>query len=169
MGYVTELDPLWQDDELTFILNPEAILFGNLIAQAACAADCVAASTQLPLDSLFWCGGCQGSLYPFSGNIAAHVGGVQGSLLATQKMMAKLHREHLLWGTSGKKALCDKYPLPVIKKSQYKTQMTYPSPQTDDCMPLGRSDALWASDKEFPYQGEDFGYLIFRKRNCCLL
>ena len=38
IAYLTELDPTWRDDELGFILN-QAILFGNLIAQAACAAD----------------------------------------------------------------------------------------------------------------------------------
>jgi conjugal transfer pilus assembly protein TraU len=39
IGWITEIDPLWQDDQLTFIINPEAILFNNLITQAACAAD----------------------------------------------------------------------------------------------------------------------------------
>ncbi len=168
VAYLTELDPLWGDDETSFIINPEAILFGNPIAQAACAADCIAASTGFPMDSLFWCGGCQGSLYPFSGHISAHVGGVQGSLLATQRLIAKLHREFLLKGTSGADAMCHKTPMPIIKKSQYKTQMTYPVPQTHDCMPLGRSDIQWGSQKEFPYRGEDFGYLIWRKRNCCI-
>ncbi len=167
--YLTELDPLWNDDESAFILNPEAVLFGNPVAQAACAADCVAATTHFPMDSLFWCGGCQGSLYPFSGNVSAHVGGVQASLLLTQRMIAKLHREFLLQGTSGFKALCGKYPMPIIRKSQYKTQMVYPIPYTQGCQPLGRSDVIWGSGREFPYQGEDFGYLIFRKRNCCML
>lgn len=125
VAYLTEFDPLWNADELSFILNPEAILFGNPIAQAACAADCAAATAGFPLDTLFWCNGCQGSLYPFTGNNAAHNGGVQASLLMTGRMMAKLHRELLLWGTSGttNAEICDKYPLPVIKKSQYKTQM----------------------------------------------
>jgi conjugal transfer pilus assembly protein TraU len=39
VAYVTELDPLWNDDETSFIINPEAALFGNPIAQAACGAD----------------------------------------------------------------------------------------------------------------------------------
>ena len=60
LAYLTELDPLWADDELSFILNPEATLFSNPIAQAACAADCVAASAGFPLTPLFWCAGCQG-------------------------------------------------------------------------------------------------------------
>jgi len=172
VAYITELDPLWNEDELSFILNPEAILFGNPIAQAACAADCGATSAGFPLDALFWCGGCQGSLYPFTGNNSAHIGGVQASLLLTQRMIAKLHRELLLWGTSGKEALCQKYPMPLIKKTQYKTQMTFPRPTTRGpmaCNPLGRTEVIWGSGREFPYKGEDFGYLIWRKRNCCIL
>ena len=29
LAYLTEVDPLWNDDELTLILNPEAVLFAN--------------------------------------------------------------------------------------------------------------------------------------------
>ena len=170
VAYLTELDPLWNDDELSFIINPEAALFANPIAQAACAADCVAASSGFPLDLLFWCSGCQGSTYPFTGSVGSHSGGVQASLLLTQRFMAKLHREGLLWGYTGAKGLCKKYPMPIIKKTQYKTQMVYPIPSTSDgCHPLGRSDMLWAAGRGYPYKGEDFGYLIWRKRNCCLL
>ena len=88
-----------------------------------------------------------------------------------QRMIAKLHREMLLWGTSGQEGLCQKYPMPIIKKSQYKTQMTYPRPTTRGtmaCNPLGRTEVIWGSGREFPYKGEDFGYLIWRKRNCCI-
>ncbi len=170
VAYMTELDPLWNDDETAFILNPEALLFGNPIAQAACAADCVKASSGFSFDHLFWCGGCQGSLYPFSGTLTAHGGGVQASLLMTQRLMAKLHRQGMLYGYVGSEGLCDKYPMPIIQKSQYKTQMVYPTPSTasGQCHPLGRSETLWATGQEYPYQGEDFGYLIWRKRQCCL-
>lgn len=170
VAYMTELDPLWNDDETSFIINPEAALFGNPVAQMACAADCALASTGFPNDALFWCGGCQGSLYPFTGNVSAHSGGVQASLLITQRFMAKLHREGILWGYVGTEGLCDKYPMPIIRKTQYKLQMTYPIAATDQgCHPLGRSDMLWSSGRNYPYEGEDFGYLIWRKRLCCLL
>lgn len=168
LAYLTELDPLWNDDEKSIILNPEAGLFGNIAAQAACVADCAAATTNLPLDSLFWCNGCQGSLYPFSGTINEHMGGVQASLLITGRFMAKLHREGLLWGTIGKPGLCEKYPMPIIKKSQYRLQMTYPIPTSKNCYTLGHSEVLWQHDKEFPFKGSDFGYLVWRKRDCCL-
>lgn len=66
VAYLTELDPMWNDDELTFIFNPDVALFGTLPARAACAADCVAATVGFPSNTLFWCAGCQGSLYPAS-------------------------------------------------------------------------------------------------------
>ncbi|XEO10470.1 TraU family protein [Orientia tsutsugamushi] len=28
---------------------------------------------------------------------------------------------------------------------------------------------MWQAGREFPVNGEDFGYLIWRKRDCCLL
>lgn len=168
LAYLTELDPLWNDDEKSFILNPEAVLFGNPIAQAACAADCVAATADLPRNELFWCSGCQGGLYPFTGTITDHMGGVQASLLLTGKFMAKLHREGLLWGTYGIKGLCGKYPMPIIKKNMYCLQMTYPIPTTQNCYPMGHTEVMWQGGKEYPYSGSDFGYLVWRNRDCCM-
>lgn len=167
--YMTEVDPFWNDDEKSQILNPEAILFSSVLAQTACAADCLAASTYLPIDALFWCGGCQGSIYPYTGTVGAHNGGVQASLLLTTRIMAKLHREGVLWGYIGVEGLCGKYPMPLIRKSQYRTQMTYPIPQSHKCQPLGATEFFWQARREFPYQGSDFGYLIWRRRDCCLL
>jgi hypothetical protein len=33
LAYLTEVDPLWSDDELSAILNPEAVLFANPVAK----------------------------------------------------------------------------------------------------------------------------------------
>lgn len=172
VAYLTELDPLWNDDELTRIINPDVYLFGNLPARAACAADCVAATTGFPSNTLYWCAGCHGSLYPMNGNVQAHVGGVQASSLEVERIIAKMHREGLMWAASGDKGMCGYYPQLLMDKTNYKTQMLYPVPQTDKingkcCQPLGRSTILWGAGKEFPYEGEDFSYEIFRKRNCC--
>lgn len=172
VAWFSELDPTWNDDELGFFLNPESVLFANPIAQAACAADCVASSARLPIDAMFWCAGCQGGVYPFSGTVEYHSGGVSSALLVAEKMIAKLHRQLMLWGTSGKEALCGKYPMPIVKKSQYRLQLTYPVPATNKmlgCHPFGRSSALLESGREFPVTGEDFAFLIFQKRNCCIL
>ncbi len=171
LAYMSELDPMWEDDELTFLLNPESILFSNLIAQAACAADCVAASAYLPIDQLFWCAGCQGSMYPLNGHVQEQVGSVQASLLIAERINYKFHRLGLALGTSGEEALCSPYIMPIMKKSQYRSQIVNPSPGTGRyaCNPYGRSSAFYEAFKEVPITGEDFGWLIWRKRNCCVL
>lgn len=172
VAFLSEFDPTWDDDEAALILAPETMLFANPIAQAACSLDCLAASTGLANDLMFWCGGCQGSIYPLTGNVEAHTGGVQASLLLAQRMAAKLHRLGVAWGTCGKEALCKKYIMPVIKKKQYKTQMIYPIPATNKtvaCHPMGRSEVALQAGREFPWKGEDFAYLVWRKRNCCVL
>ena len=159
IAWVSELDPAWRDDELSFLLNPEAALFADLPAQAACAADCAAATAGLPLDPLYWCAGCQGAMYPLTGNVGAHVGGVQASLLAAQRLVFRLHRLLLAWGTSGTAALCGRYPMPIMKKSQYRWQMTQPVPATSPltgCNPTGRSTVLWEALRELPGGGGEF-------------
>jgi conjugal transfer pilus assembly protein TraU len=171
IAYLTEIDPLWQDEELAFVIAPESILFGNLIAQAACSADCLAASFATPFDPLFWCAGCQGSMYPLTGKVIAHNTSIQSSLLVAERMLYKLHREAFIPITSGPDAICQSYPSAMIKKSQYRTQLTVPMPTVDPkfgCNPLGKSTFLWESMREIPVTGEDFNYLIWRKRNCCV-
>ena len=150
VAYITEFDPMWNDDETAFVLNPEAAIFGNPIAQAACAADSIAATSGFPLDAMFWCAGCQGSMYPFVGNVGDHIGGVQASLLLVSRMLAKLHREGLAKGTTGDAALCKPYSMFTIVKSQYKQQMLYPSSTTGKggCKPLGRTDVVWGAGKK---------------------
>lgn len=172
VAYLTEVDPLWADDELTAILNPEAVLFANPAAKAACAADCIAATAGVGIPNLFWCAGCQGSIYPMDGHVTTHIGGVQASTLLAQRMTAKMHRQFLTWSGAGAAGLCGYYLQPIMDKSQYKLQMVYPVPNTQQingqcCQPFGRSTILWGAGKEFPVEGEDFAYQIFRKRNCC--
>jgi conjugal transfer pilus assembly protein TraU len=172
LAYITELDPLWNDSETTFIINPDAALFSSLPAQAACAADCVAASTGMPLNQLFWCAGCQGSMYPLAGFVTGHTGGVSTSTLLVQRMTNKLHREGLMWGASGKDGLCGYYLQPLMDKHNYKMQMVYPVRNTQKidrqcCQPFGRSTLLWGAGREFLFRGEDFAYMLFRKRDCC--
>ncbi len=189
LAYLSELDPLWNDDELTLVLNPDVVLFANPVAVAACAADCAAATAGMPLSELFWCGGCMGPLYPLNGHIQAHVGAVQATSLALYRMAAKLHRELLARGSTGPAALCGTVLQPVMDKRQYKTQMLYPVRQTERtterptglpgnggssplagqcCQPIGRAPLAWGAGKEVPFDSHNFAYMLYRKRDCCL-
>ena len=73
LAYMTELDPLWDDSVTTFFLNPDASLFANPAAAAACAADCVAATSSLPVSELYWCAGCHGGIFPLTGWVGSPV------------------------------------------------------------------------------------------------
>jgi conjugal transfer pilus assembly protein TraU len=154
VAYLTELDPMWHDDELTFILNPEVALFGNLAARAACAADCAAATAGFPLNTLFWCAGCQGSLYPLNGNVQAHIGGVQASSLEMTRLIAKMHREGLMWAASGEDGLCGYYPQPIMDKTGYKYHMLYPIPQTAQIR--GNAASRWGDRRSCGAPGASF-------------
>ena len=103
VAYLSEIDPLWQDDELSYLINPEAALFANPIAQAACAADCTSVTTTgRNIPGLFWCAGCHGTVYPMNGNIQADNSRIQGGLLAAERMTTALgqqagHHRHGHW------------------------------------------------------------------------
>jgi len=166
--YLSELDPYWLDDQWSTIFNPEALLFANPLAQAACIPDCASTSLDHPLDKLFWCAGCSGSLYPLMGQVSHHVGAIQSSHLLVHRLLSKMHSLGMMWGAE-EENYCDKKFYPRIKKSLYKTQLTYPIANAQGpCNPLGKSDLLWGSGKSYPYGGEDFVYLIWTKKHCCL-
>lgn len=172
LAYFTEVDPLWHDSKKTFLINPEAALFTNMVAQLACPVDCIMATAGFPSNEMFWCAGCQGGMYPLNGWVSAHYGGVRASSLITARMIAKMHREGLIFSGSGNKGMCGIYWDPIMDKRDYKTQLVHPVPATKKilgkcCQPIGRTTMVWQPGKEFPYKGEDFAYQIFRKRDCC--
>lgn len=172
--YLSELDPEWHNEKLSKYLNPESLLFANPLAQVSCAPDCIASTIQKPNDLLFWCAGCQGSLFPLTGFVANHIGGLQSSLLLMQRVIAKLHqRGGLKTYSEGdpltKKSYCQKGYSRRVKRSQYKTQLVYPVSMTKGpCQALGKTELFWGAGKSFPVKGEEFCYILWTERRCCL-
>jgi conjugal transfer pilus assembly protein TraU len=172
VAYMTELDPLWDDPVTSFFLNPDAVLFANGAASAACSLDCTAATTSLPLETLYWCSGCQGGIFPLTGWVQSHIHFPQAASLLTTRFLMKLHRSGLQWASYGKNGQCGPYLEPLMDKRVYRTQMVYPARTTAKAdgkcaYPLGASTALWSSGKTWPMGGEDAAFLIYRKRDCC--
>jgi len=166
--YLSEFDLTWNDESTALILSGEAALFANPAAQMSCLADCMASNLDKPHDSLFWCAGCSGSLYPFTGYVAHHISPLQASYLLVQRFLAKWHRSMQQKGFKDDE-FCEAKFLPIIKKSNYKTQLVHPIPQTKSpCQSLGKSDVLWGYKKSLPGKGDEFVYLIWQKRHCCL-
>ncbi|EAZ9185815.1 conjugal transfer protein TraU [Salmonella enterica subsp. salamae] len=170
IGYLSELDPMWDSSSLSMIIQPEAILFGNVIAQGACAADAVASLVGKPIDALFWCAGSQGSMYPFNGYVSNEFSPLQTSLLLSERMAFKLHRQGMIMNSIGKNTdVCFEYPSPIIPKSRWRYHLVNKYPDAGQCHPLGRSVTRWETGKNMPNDRRNFGYLFWRKRNCVFL
>ena len=172
VAYVTELDPLWDDDELAFVLNPEAVLFGTLEAQLACSVEALKTSDNrsLPMDHLFWCLGSQGSVYPLTGTTGYRDTPIQAATLIMQRLNYKLHRQGIVWETRGEDgAVCEQWPTPILPKSRYRYQMTNVLPDANWCHPYTTTTTLWEMGKDNPVTGDNFGFINFRKRNCVFL
>lgn len=166
IAYLTELDPTWQDSEMSAVLNPEALIFANPIAQASCAADSLSSSIQnKPIDTFFWCAGAQGSHFPLTGFVQAPLSPVHSSLLLAERMNYKLHREGLITDSSATSP-CDTHHLLKLPKSRYRYEMVNQVADGKHCYPSGHSTLAWETDKIKPYTPSQYGYLVWRKRNC---
>lgn len=172
LAYMSELDPLWDDTLSSFILNPDAALFANPIAQGACAADCTSASSGLPQNSLYWCSGCQGNVFPLTGWSASLTSHTAVWQLMTHRFAMKLSREGLLLAAHGSKGLCESFYEPLMRKDVWRTQLVWPvhsGKNTDGscCSPLGRTTVVSGSEKSWSPGGEDGVVLVWRRRDCC--
>lgn len=170
LAYLSELDPLWDDTLSSFILAPDAALFTAGAAFGACAVDCMSAMAGVSQETLYWCGGCQGAVFPLSGWMAGMTSPLQAWHLMTHRFSMKLSREGILWSAHGKDGQCGPYVQPLFRKDVWRTQLVYPSRTTSKpcCHPLGRSTMVWGSGKTFPVTGEDGAILLWRKRDCCM-
>ncbi|EIO1810517.1 conjugal transfer pilus assembly protein TraU [Salmonella enterica] len=170
IGYLSEIDPTWEDSALTSILNPEAVIFANPIAQGACAADAIASAVNKPLDPLFWCAGSQGSMYPFNGWVSNESSPLQSSVLVSERMAFKLHRQgQILESVGADRAVCFEYPSPIIPKERWRYQMVNMYPDVAQCHPFGRTVMRWETGRNPPNTKKNYGYLLWRKRNCVFL
>lgn len=170
IGYISEVDPTWDDDELSFLINPEDVLFSNPIAQASCLADALSASVGSAINALFWCMGSQGPSYPLTGHISAEYSVLQNSTLLSERMAYKLHREGLVEDSVGEDhAVCFQYYHPIIPKNRYRYEMVNPSPDANSCHTFGHTVTTWQTGRIKPNDKGNYGYLIWRKRNCVFL
>lgn len=133
---MSEIDPLWSNDLLTFVLNPESVVFANPLALAWCMADCVATTANFESEKNYFCAGCDGLIYPHTGNIHGIKDPVQNSSLLVQRQLAALHRRGLAEKTMGEEEMCGSTYSYFVPRSQYRVSMLYPVPESKNSRPL---------------------------------
>jgi conjugal transfer pilus assembly protein TraU len=177
----SELDPRQNDDELSILFQPDKLLFANPVAQAICFADCISSSIEKPLNPLYWCAGCWGSLGTVS-TVTPGTNPVVESALLAARQIDLLHADLQLWKYSDAPSLdyiaqvanigavvdttCSPQIFPRIIKSQYWLNMAYP--MVGDAIPIGDFGLKWSFFKQSPGKGEDFIWTVWRVRNCCI-
>ena len=167
--YMSEVDPTWNSDTIAFFTMPEVVLFANPVAELACSAD--ASSTALykkPIQSLFWCAGSWGMMYPLTGHVNYTAGAVEASSLMMARVLFVWHRRGLLRTTYGHDSLCNGGYTMHVPKTQYKMTMLYPVPETHSSHVIGEMVLKWGAGRAVPVTGEDFIYLIWTWNDCCL-
>lgn len=189
ISYITELDPTWDDSTLAFLLAPEGALIANMVGALACVGDCLNVTSQYAAglstastalgNSLFWCAGCVGFNYPMDGHISQSTNQIQDSTLLVSRLIASMTRKMQFSKTAGPEGvappniiddglICHAPIIPFMQKAQYKLQMTIPR-VTGFCFFLGTPTSAYSQFENFPIQGEDFGYLLWQKFDCCSL
>lgn len=200
VGWTSEFDPTWSDDELALIKMPIAYAFSSLPGVMAAGVDAAAALIGFPRNEIFWQAGSWGPMYPITGNVKDFRSMDQTGHLLAARMLAEAHGMREMAGLFSKgggrsyacepgepgcdssttnAAMCAGSPtdMPselIMKKKQYKLQRLFPTPYTSKsnlggcCMPIGRTTVMSESRTQMPPEGyKDFGYAIFRKRDCC--
>ncbi len=168
LAYLSEIDPTWNNDVMSFVLDPEAILFGNPIAQLACAADSAAATVSYPIDTLFWCVGAWGSSYPMAGYTMTG-NELKASAELAARTIARNARVGILWDPAIN--YCGAQITPIWVKSHYKMHLV--KPKQGPIVPIGRASMLWETNKNPPTgtrssSPDNFSWLIFRWVKCCM-
>ena len=166
--YLSEMDPTWNDDVLAYFSMPETSLLTSPLAAVACIPEAVSSTfAQKPIQSLFWCAGTWGLLYPSSGN-AKEPDPINGTMLFASRMLNVMHRRGFVHRTVGEDAMCSGVIDPTLPKYQYRFSMFHPIPHTDNTFVIGESPLRWGLTRIIPATGEDQVYIIWRWLDCCM-
>ncbi|WP_414039352.1 TraU family protein [Acidithiobacillus sp. M4-SHS-6] len=169
LAFVTEPDPVWQNDIWAIFMSPEASLFSTFPLQMACIPDQLSSSFGFPIDALFWCAGTWGSPYPFSANANQTSSDQQANALVLSHFLFMEARVGAMWDTIGPWAECFSIPNPIWMKSQFRVDPIYPLPTYGLPINIGMPPIEWGyfPPENFPLH-ESGAYLIWNAQQCCL-
>ncbi len=167
--FLSEVDPTWNNDEIAFFTNPEAALVNNPVASVACIPDAISATLmKKPIQSLFWCAGSWGNMYPLTGSMTGDASSIESSSLSLARVLYALHRRGMMMITMGDDALCKGVYTPHMPKTQYKFSMMWPVPENHSSHVTGEAVIRWGTGRSIPVTGEDFIYMVFSWNDCCI-
>lgn len=173
--YLSEFDVSHTLAPFSLLLTPEIFgltVDGSVLATAAtCLADYSRVATgKKSIDSLYFCSGDRNFLFPLSGHIGHTKSNLDQALLILERAIFKQHRLSFFsgekMGTCGKSAQCTPQPSWTPRKTQYSFQLLSPRPKRKVTINWG--DKIPKQSLGFDNHHQDFVFLVWRKRYCCL-
>lgn len=163
---LSEIDPLWQDDELAVLIQPEALLYANYAAQLSCIADAISSNIGYSTSPLYWCVGSSGSLFPLTGH-ANNDDLLQAYELIVGRAVFRMHRQAAI--CDGACWYCQCMYTPIWIKHHYRDQIAWPV-NAGFCHAFGTTDIAWGPGKNPPdvRRMDNLIFLLYRKRTCCM-
>jgi len=170
IGYMTEINPFWQDEVLSLLASPEALLFANPITDLACIGDSILSAFGRPNEVLFWClGTWHSSVYPFTGR-TGHETIIEGAATISARLLYKMHRDLRIWDAN--LDVCMDVPTPIWRKKHWRFQPLRPSALTSGSARIGQLPETWAYKTgliKFKVKGlNNWAFLLWRKVTCCI-
>ncbi len=130
--------PNWNDvlGRYTTFVNPEMLLFANVVSMFALPVDAASSTAGKPMNSLFWAAGAWGATYPItgfmgSGTVDQQMEPVRNSSLTAFRGLSLMHRLGFLSETIGNDNLCERQRRYIIRKDAFRWQFLAPSPETN--------------------------------------
>lgn len=179
MAYFSEIDPSYNSDVLGLAVataSPASrVWFANPIAEAACLIDCtIATSLNRPINSLYFCNGCNGSIYAANTGYNRMGLNIVNSEMIAMRMLSQMHTYGGMlktadvsftqnpFGTNIRSARCKPRFFPGIVKEQYLLQLP-----NNDMQPLGRIRFQY-DFKTKPTDEDNVFFWLWRMRDICV-
>ncbi|MDR0454461.1 MAG: TraU family protein [Deferribacteraceae bacterium] len=169
-AYMSEYDPIWQNDLWASYLNPEVFLVSNPFAQLSCSIDSIAANIGFPLDFMWWCLGSWGSMYPIGASNVTATSDLASVSVAARVIyyMHKLLQMEVTIGPHMSSGICKPINLPLMRKSMYALVPAFPVIFPNRIV-IGRSGLTWDFlDVPIANKGVH-AIILYRKVECCYL
>lgn len=171
---MSEVLPTWNNDLLSMLASPEALLFANPLDALAEIGECASETVgSAPIENMYWTAGCWGGLYPMMGHESAGDDPIRNSSLDSARLLAMGFRLGWLQSTVGSSNVCGANTTFVIPKQQYRFQLIYPHNENNNpfgqCTNwIGQSPLQWGEWDQQPGTGENYVYLVWQWTDCCL-
>ncbi|RDU66422.1 TraU family protein [Helicobacter equorum] len=178
-SWISDVDPIYNSEFLSNSQSGNSIStrtgLSGLVADLACVPECVSATAGYPMNALYWCAGCRGSLGTHDTGFVRMGDPVENSEIIALRQLGLQHLTFRLLKTSDASftmlpsgtgglpdTMCESKIFPMLIKSQYFIQLAYGSAKTFGAM------RFHYDFKSTPTDQDAFFYWIWRKRDFCM-